>query len=52
MSLVPRCSQCDAMLDPYGREGGHHWCRKCLDEREQQLTEVHSDPLLNKRRAA
>jgi tRNA(Ile2) C34 agmatinyltransferase TiaS len=40
MSLVPRCPNCDARVDPYGRDGGHSWCRKCREEKREPLVEI------------
>jgi hypothetical protein len=37
MSMIPRCSRCDAKLDPYGRDGGHAWCLECLAEHRELL---------------
>jgi hypothetical protein len=32
VSLLPTCPRCDTRTDPYGRDGGHSWCLRCLDE--------------------
>jgi predicted amidophosphoribosyltransferase len=49
MSMIPRCSRCDAKLDPYGRDGGHAWCLECLAEHRELLAlrdaECGPDPL-------
>lgn len=42
MSLIPRCAQCDAPLDPYGRDGGHSWCNSCRADAE--IAAFNSDP--------
>lgn len=53
MTMIPRCSRCDAPIDPYGRDGGHAWCRACLDEADAADARKRTEELKAKvRRAA